>query len=82
MDVWYLNLPFFHFLGIDEFIHKEKVNPFVSRKDEYLLFKKILKQHMLSSNEMEGINERSLLKAREESILLLKENTKKQKEKN
>ena len=64
---------------IEEFIHEEKVNPFISRKDEYLLFKKVLKEKILPSKEMEGISERSLLKAREESIILLKENTKKQK---
>jgi len=64
---------------IKEFIHEEKVNPFISRKAEYLLFKEVLKEKILPSKEMEGINERSLLKAREESIILLKENTKKQK---
>ena len=64
---------------IEEFIHEEKVNPFISRKEEYLLFKKVLKENVLPSKEMEGISERSLLKARELSIYLLKENTKKQK---
>lgn len=64
---------------IEEFIHERKVNPFISRKDEYLLFKKILKEYVLPSKEMEGISERTLLKAREESIILLKENTIKQK---
>ncbi|MCK4370847.1 MAG: hypothetical protein KAW03_07250, partial [Candidatus Lokiarchaeota archaeon] len=64
---------------IEEFIHEEKVNPFISRKDEYLLFKKILKEKVLPLKEMEGIAERSILKARQESIILLKENIKKQK---
>ena len=64
---------------IEEFIHVEKINPFISRKEEYLLFKKVLKEKILPSKEMEGITERSLLKGREESIILLKENTKKQK---
>ena len=64
---------------IEEFVHEEKVNPFISRKEEYLLFKKVLKEKILPSKEMEGITERSLLKGREESIILLKENTKKQK---
>ncbi len=64
---------------IEEFIHERKVNPFISRKDEYLLFKKILKEYVLPSKEMEGISERTLLKARGESIILLKENTIKQK---
>jgi len=56
---------------IDEFIHSEKVDPFISRKDEYLLFKKVLKEKILPSKEMEGITEKTLLKAREKSISLL-----------
>ena len=66
-------------ISIEEFIHEEKVTPFISRKEEYLLFKKVLKEKILPSKEMEGITERSLLKAREESIILLKKNLKKQK---
>jgi hypothetical protein len=64
---------------IEDFIHEEKVDPYISTKDEYLLFKKILKEYILPSGEMNGIKERSLLKAREESIILIKENVKKQK---
>jgi len=64
---------------IEDFIHEEKVDPFISRKDEYLLFRKVLKEKILSSIEMDGIKDRALLKAREESIILLKKNTKKQK---
>lgn len=58
---------------IDEHMYSVKVDAFISRKDEYLLFKRILKEHVLISKEMEGIKERTLLKAREESIVLLKE---------
>ncbi|MGB5909733.1 MAG: hypothetical protein WBH31_00930 [Promethearchaeia archaeon] len=65
--------------SIENIIHEQKVEPFISRKDEYLLFKNVLKEKILPSKEMEGKSERSLLKAREESIILLKENTKKQK---
>jgi hypothetical protein len=65
--------------SLEEFIHEERVDPFISRKDEYLLLKKVIKDKILPSKEMEGIKERSLLKAREESIILLKENVKKQK---
>jgi hypothetical protein len=64
--------------SIEEFIHEEKVDPFITTKDEYLLFKKVLKEKILPSNEMEGIKERTLLKAREEAIILIKENVKKQ----
>lgn len=65
---------------IENFIHEEKVDPFISRKDEYLLYKQVLKEKILPSREMEGIKERSLLKAREESIILLKKNVIKQKQ--
>ena len=57
---------------INEYIHTEKVDPFISKKDEYLLFKKILKEKILPSKEMEGITEKTLLKARGEAITLLK----------
>ena len=57
---------------IDDCIHAERVNPFINRKDEYLLFKRVLKEFILPSKEMEGISEKTLLKARGESITLLK----------
>ena len=65
--------------SIQECIHEEKVNPFISRKDEYLLFKEVLKKKILPAEEMEGIKEKILLKARTEAIKLLLENMEKQK---
>ncbi|MBA7678077.1 hypothetical protein ES703_86348 [subsurface metagenome] len=65
---------------IKNFIHEEEVDPFISRKDEYLLYKRVLKEQVLPSKEMVGIKERTLLKAREESIILFKKIVKKQKE--
>ena len=58
--------------SIEDFIEAREVDPFISRKDEYLWYKKVLKEKVLPSEEMKGIKERILLKAREESILLLK----------
>ena len=58
--------------SIEEFIQTREVEPFISRKDEYLWYKEVLKENVLPLAEMEGITERILLKAREESILLLK----------
>jgi hypothetical protein len=66
--------------SIEEFIHEERVDPFITTKDEYLLFKKVLKEKILPSEEIKGIEERTILKAREEAIILIKENVKKQKE--
>ena len=63
--------------SLEVFIQIEKVDPFISRTVEYKLFKKILKNQILPSKDMEGINERTLLKAREESIKLLKDCIKK-----
>ncbi|MCK5184477.1 MAG: hypothetical protein KAJ76_03840 [Candidatus Heimdallarchaeota archaeon] len=60
--------------SIEEFIHDEKVIPFITTKDEYFLFKQILNEKILTSSEMKGIEKRTLLKAREEAIKLLKEN--------
>ena len=56
---------------IDDCIHAERVDPFISRKEEYLLFKKVLKEKILPSKEMEGISEKTLLKARAKGIILL-----------
>jgi hypothetical protein len=56
---------------IEECIHSERVDPFISRKDEYLLFKKILKEKILPSKEMEGITEKTILKARAKALNLL-----------
>jgi len=58
--------------SIKDFIESREVDPFISRKDEYLWYKKVLKEKVIPSIEMKGIEERTLLKAREESILLLK----------
>lgn len=60
--------------SIEEFIHDEKVIPFITSKDEYFIFKQILIEIILTSPEMEGIEIRTLLKAREEALKLLKEN--------
>ncbi|HUU79764.1 MAG TPA: hypothetical protein VMX55_15605 [candidate division Zixibacteria bacterium] len=62
--------------SIEEFIHEEKVIPFISRKDEYLLFRKVLYGKIMKMPEIQGIEKRTLLKAREEGIKLLKENIK------
>ncbi|MHA1984335.1 MAG: hypothetical protein ACW967_08265 [Candidatus Hodarchaeales archaeon] len=62
--------------SVNEFIHTEKVDPFITRKDEYILYKRILIEKILTSKEMTGVNARTILKAREECINLLKKNMK------
>ncbi|NHJ03462.1 MAG: hypothetical protein EAX90_01450 [Candidatus Heimdallarchaeota archaeon] len=63
--------------SIDEFIQEEKVIPFINRKDEYLLFRKVLDEKIMTMSEIRGIEKKTLLKAREEGIKLLKEKIKK-----
>jgi hypothetical protein len=63
--------------SIEEFIQDEKVIPFITVKDEYLLFLKILKEKILPSKDMENKERRIILKAREEAIKLLKNAIKK-----
>lgn len=60
--------------GINEFIHAEKVTPFINPKDEYLLFKRVLHEKVLPSPEMHGIEEKRLLQARTDCVALLKHN--------
>ena len=57
-------------------IYYEKVDPFISKNDEYRFFKRILKEKIITSEEMQGIKEITLLKAREEAIKLLHESIK------
>jgi len=61
---------------IDQFLHSEKVEANISAKDEYLLYRKALKDHVLPRRELAGADMKTILKAREEGLLLLKENIK------
>ena len=58
--------------SIEEFLFTEKVIPNISEKDEYLLYKKALKNHILVRNEMEKITMIDVLHARAEGITLLR----------
>jgi hypothetical protein len=60
--------------SIENFIHHAQVEPLFLQKDEYLLLKKVLKEIVLLSQEMVGISELTLLKAREEGLKILKSN--------
>jgi hypothetical protein len=63
--------------SIEEFIHEEKVIPFITMKDEYLLFRRILDDKIITLPEMKETEKKILLKAREEAIMLLKNNIRK-----
>jgi hypothetical protein len=59
---------------IDHFFYTEKVAANISAKDEYLLYRKALKDHVLPRMELQGADMKTILKAREEGLLLLKKN--------
>ncbi|MFX0091708.1 MAG: hypothetical protein ACFFBD_08080 [Candidatus Hodarchaeota archaeon] len=60
--------------SIEEFIHTEQVDPFISQRDEYNLYLTVVKNKVLPSEEMQGVKEKTLLRARGECIQLLKKN--------
>ena len=60
--------------SIEDFLYIEKVIPNISAKDEYLLYRRALKDYILIKNEMNGIDLKIILKAREEGLTLLKAN--------
>jgi hypothetical protein len=59
---------------IDYFLHTESVQPNISAKDEYLLYRRALKDSILTRKEMQGIDLKRILKAREEGLALLRAN--------
>jgi len=61
---------------IDEFLYTTKVAPWISAKDEYLRYRKALTEHVLLQPELKDIDIKTILKAREEGLVLLRENIK------
>jgi hypothetical protein len=59
---------------IEHFLHTEKVIADISAKDEYLLYRKALKDNILLRPEMRGIELTRILKAREDGLALLRKN--------
>jgi hypothetical protein len=62
--------------AIEEFLYTEKVIPNISEKNEYLLYKNALKNHILNRTEMQGIKINDVLRARTEGIALLRSKVK------
>jgi hypothetical protein len=62
--------------SIDDFLFTEKVIPNITARDEYLLYRNALKDRILSRQEMEGVDIKRVLRAREEGLLLLRANLK------
>ena len=60
--------------SIEDFLFTRQVEPNISAKHEYLLYRKALKDHILKRIEMAGVNITQILHAREEGLKLLKQN--------
>ena len=60
--------------SIDVFLHTEAVSPNISAKEEYLRYRTALKSLLESREELKGIKMSTILKAREEGIVLLRAN--------
>ena len=60
--------------SIEEFLYVQQVEPDISEKDEYLLYRKALKDDILKRPELSGIDLKHILRGREEGIKLLKAN--------
>jgi hypothetical protein len=60
--------------SIEAFLFTTGVIPHISAKDEYLLYRKALKEEILHRQELKGIDLKRILHAREEGLALLSQN--------
>ena len=60
--------------SIEEFLYAQQVAPNISTKDEYLLYRKALKDVVLKRSELLGVDLKRILHIREEGLKLLKAN--------
>jgi hypothetical protein len=60
--------------SIEDFLYTQEVEPNISAKDEYLIYRDALKEHILKRTEMEGVDIKTILHAREEGLKRLKDN--------
>jgi hypothetical protein len=58
--------------SIEDFLYTQKVEPNISAKDEYLMYRKAVEEHILPREEMRGVEIAQILHAREEGLKLLK----------
>ena len=60
--------------AIDEFLYTAPVTPNISAKEEYLLYREALTQDIMHREEMQTIELKRVLQARESGLVLLKRN--------
>lgn len=58
--------------SIQRFFYTERVQPNISAKQEYLLYRRALADHILSREELLGVDIKRILHARQEALELLK----------
>jgi len=63
---------------IEDFFFTQQVEPNISAKDEYLLYRKALNDHILTRKEMAGVEMKQILHAREAGLELIKHNINRQ----
>jgi len=61
---------------IDDFLYTEGVAANISGRDEYLLYRRALKDHILPREELRGVKMKNILRAREKGLSLLRTNIK------
>lgn len=59
---------------IENFLHTVIVKPDITEKEEYALYRNALKNYILTRDEMDGVDVKTVLHARAEGIALLKSN--------
>ena len=60
--------------SIEKFVFSAKVSPTILAKEEYLLYRNVLKNKILTRREFDGVPIKTILQAREEGLALLKAN--------
>ncbi|MFH0996447.1 MAG: hypothetical protein V1844_13280 [Pseudomonadota bacterium] len=60
--------------SIEEYLYVQQVEPNISAKDEYLLYREALNDVVLKRPEFSGVNLKQILRSREEGLKLLKAN--------
>jgi hypothetical protein len=58
--------------GLDTFFYVEAVIPNIPAKDEYLIYRRAVSDDILKREEMDGVELKTVLHAREEGLILLK----------
>ena len=58
--------------SIETFLHTKKVLPNISGKNEYLLYRNVLKELLTSHEALKGVKLKTILQAREEGLKLLR----------